>query len=95
MPPPTTRIPVIKLPNGRRYRADGYSPKLNKVYEFLGDFWHGNPRRFAADYINKVNKKSMGSLLSATRTREQVIRGLGYEYEEIWEDDFRKQMKNT
>ena len=34
----------IRLPNRRKpVLADGYDPKTNTVYEFLGDYFHGNP----------------------------------------------------
>ena len=27
------------------YHVDGFEPKTNTVYEFNGDYWHGNPER--------------------------------------------------
>ena len=27
------------------YYVDGFEPKTNTVYEFNGDYWHGNPER--------------------------------------------------
>jgi hypothetical protein len=29
-----------------RYKADGYCKETNTIYEFHGDFWHGNPNLF-------------------------------------------------
>ena len=71
-------------------RVDGYSQKLNKVYEFLGDFYHGNPTKFDPDKYNKVCKKTYGELLKRTIVRRHKIIRLGYDYEEIWEEDWTK-----
>ena len=32
--------------------VDGYCSSINTVYEFHGDYWHGNPKRFASEDIN-------------------------------------------
>ena len=72
------------------YRADGYSKELNKIYEFLGDFWHGNPNVYDAEYINVFNKKSMKELYDTTFVKLNKIHELGYECEFIWEADWNK-----
>jgi glutaredoxin len=38
-------------------KVDGYCESNNTVYEFHGDFWHGNPSIYNKDEINAVNKK--------------------------------------
>jgi hypothetical protein len=46
-------IPDIK------YKADGYCKETNTIYEFLGDFWHGNPniKRYSPEIsIQKIKK---------------------------------------
>ena len=40
------------IPN-TKYKADGYCKETNTIYEFHGDFWHGNPKIFTLDEINK------------------------------------------
>ena len=44
------------IPNSK-YKADGYCKENNTIYEFLGDFWHGNPliSRFSSQKINPKN----------------------------------------
>ena len=32
-----------KIPNSR-LKTDGYCQETNTIYEFHGDFWHGNPK---------------------------------------------------
>lgn len=72
---------------GTRWHADGYSAELNKVYEFHGDYYHGNPRRYPADQANKTCKRTMGELYDKTCKRRKVVEDLGYAYEELWEDE--------
>jgi hypothetical protein len=42
---------TVKLGN-KRIIADGFDPKTNTIYEFYGDFWHGNPKIFRTTDIN-------------------------------------------
>jgi len=37
-----------------RIKVDGYDVETNTVYEFLGDYWHGNPKIFN---LNEINQK--------------------------------------
>ncbi len=79
------------------YKVDGYSKDLNKVYEFHGDYWHGNPKRFNRNDINKTCKKSYGELYDNTLIRINDIKELGYKVEEMWELDwnnYKKLMKS-
>lgn len=45
-----------KIPN-TRYRVDGYCKETNTIYQFHGDFFHGNPKFYKSHDINPVNKK--------------------------------------
>jgi hypothetical protein len=47
-----------KIPN-TSYSLDGYDAKNNTVYEFHGDFWHGNPKKYKPDEVNDVSKKNI------------------------------------
>jgi len=69
-------------------KCDGYCKETNTIYEFHGDFWHGNPNLFKSDDINQVNKKTFGELYNKTILREQKIKDLGYNLVVIWECDF-------
>jgi len=75
---------------GTRFKADGFYG--NTVFEFNGDYWHGNPRVFPGDKLNVVNGKTMKELYEKTLERKQEIERLGYEYVEMWEFDW-KQLK--
>ena len=67
---------------------------INKiVWEFYGDFWHGNPIIYNPSRINKVRKLSFGELYSITMEREKILKDNGYKVISIWESDFKKQLK--
>lgn len=67
------------------YIVDGYDPATNTVYQFHGDFWHGNPLRFSADEINGRNKLSYGELFKKTCRLDQRVVDLGYNLVVKWE----------
>jgi len=75
--------------DSKRYFVDGFCPKTNTIYEFYGDFWHGNPKIYNLDDINKVNKKSYRDLLKNTMIREFILKSAGYKIVSIWEKDFK------
>lgn len=78
--------------NGGEYHADGYSPQLKKIYEFHGDYWHGNPNVHDRDDVNDVNHKTMGELYDETMARDKVIREhpQGYVVEIMWEAEWNR-----
>lgn len=51
------------------YYADGFVKSTNTIYEFLGDFYHGNPMIFSPNKINKITKTSYFELLCKTITK--------------------------
>lgn len=74
--------------NGRKYIADAYIPEINTIYEFYGDYWHGNPTIFSSNEVNMVNKKTFGKLYQDTIDREKRLLDAGYKIVSIWENDF-------
>ena len=72
-----------------RYRVDGYCTETNTIYEFHGDYWHGNPKIYKSDHINVVNGKTMGELYQNTIFREQQLVALGYNIVIMWESEFK------
>ena len=71
-----------------KYRVDGYDPNTNTIYEFNGDFWHGNPNRFDSNELNRVSKLTFGELYQKTLDKENKLKELGYNVISIWETDF-------
>ena len=74
---------------GSFIKVDAYDPETNTVYEFLGDYWHGNPEVFSPEKINSHNKKSFGQLYDETRERIKVLKENGFNVVYIWENDFK------
>jgi len=72
------------------YKVDGYCEETNTVYEFHGDYWHGNPNVFDSNDINKNAGKTFGELYENTLRKKEYILSKGFKYVEIWESDFRK-----
>jgi G:T-mismatch repair DNA endonuclease (very short patch repair protein) len=81
--------------NGEDFKLDGYDPITNTVYEFYGDYWHGNPFKYKAYDIHPVNNKYYGELLFKTFKKEQILKKAGYNVVYIWESDFNKQNKGN
>ena len=77
------------IPN-TKFKADGYCKETNTIYEYHGDYWHGNPKRFDKDKINKTTDCTFGELYKNTLEREQHIKDLGYNLVIMWENDWNK-----
>ncbi len=73
-----------------RFYFDGYDEKTKTVYEYLGDYFHGNPEIYKTDDINKLVKKSFGQLYKETFDRLNNIKSLGYNVKYIWEKDWNE-----
>lgn len=73
-----------------KWKADGYCKETNTIYEFHGDFWHGNPKCYLETDKNNVSNKTMGYLYKKTLEREQKIKDLGYNLIVMWEYDWNK-----
>lgn len=78
----------LKLFN-KNIRADGYCPATNTVYEFYGDYWHGNPKKYKSKDLNEMCKKTFGILFDKTIKREKLIKAAGYKLITIWESDWK------
>lgn len=76
--------------NGKKYIVDAYDPRTNTIYEFNGDYWHGNPAKYASRDTNKQSNKTFGKLHKDTIKRESIFKLAGYNIISIWESDFLK-----
>lgn len=78
------RIPHTNL------RVDGWDEETGTIYEFHGDYWHGNPDVYPEDTPHPdVKGKTMGELYQATMEKEQLLRDMEYRVVSIWENDWR------
>ena len=74
-------------------KIDGYYEENNTVYEFHGDFFHGNPMIFNIldnNAINTLTKKSYSELYETTIKRDKKIKELGYNLVIMWEKQWDK-----
>ena len=76
-----------------KYIVDGYNPSTNTIYEFNGDFWHGNPNKYNSSDINPQTKCSFGDLYRKTLNKEKALLKRGYNVISIWESDYKKMIK--
>ena len=81
------------IPNSR-YKADGYSKTINTIFEFHGDFWHGNPKKYDKNIINPKVGLTFGELYEKTLQKSNFIRENGYNLIEIWENDWKSFIKS-
>lgn len=72
------------------FLVDGYDPETKTVYEFLGDYWHGNPERFNKSDIHPRIKKSFGELYYITFDKFNTLKNMGYVIKYVWEFDWNK-----
>lgn len=83
----------IKIP-GCPYRVDGYRPGTTQIFEFLGDFYHGNPALFDAQAVNPLRHTTYGDIFQQTMSRLDDLADLGYEVYYIWESDYKRWKSN-
>jgi len=93
--PETEFLNYLNIPNTKenrqvkigRKKVDGL--KDNIVYEFLGDYWHGNPNVHNLNDFNKVCKKTFGELYENTKNKFILLKNNGYKIKYIWENDWK------
>ena len=74
---------------GTRYKADGYCQETNTIYEFYGDKWHGNIKRFEPNQkCHPFSEKTAIELYNETIQREELLKTHGYQVVSIWERDY-------
>jgi len=71
-----------------KWKADGFHAETKTIYEFYGDYWHGNPHKYKPDVLNEITKCTMGDLYIKTMDREKHIKNLGYNVISIWESEW-------
>lgn len=75
----------IKI-NGKHYFVDGF--QNNTIYEFFGDYWHGNLSVFDENATHHKIKKTFGELNKITKERIDIFVRSGYNLIYIWEKDW-------
>ncbi len=75
-------------------QVDGFDNKTNTIYEFLGDYYHGNPLIYNENTYNQTCKKTFGELFKLTKNKFKQLTSNGYKIKYIWESDWKKFKKN-
>lgn len=76
-----------------RKSVDGYDSETNTIYEFLGDYWHGNPIKYKSTGIHPIVKITYGELYNKTFDKFKTLNSLGYNIKYIWEIDWKNYKK--
>jgi Protein of unknown function (DUF723) len=79
---------LIKL-DDKKIKADGYEPTTTTIYEFYGDYYHGNPKFYKSDITNPHTKCTFGELYQRTLEKEQLIIMNGFKLVCIWEHEWK------
>lgn len=80
----------VNVNSEKYFYADGFDPKTNTIYEFHGDYWHGNPEVFDSNKMNTRTGCTFGELYQKTLNKERLLKEAGYNVVSIWENDFIK-----
>lgn len=70
--------------NNKRIYVDGFDPDSNTVYEYFGNFWHGNPEFYDPEDIHPIINKKFGDLYRKTINKIESIKLSGYNIIYIW-----------
>ena len=73
---------------GCGYHADGFSEIELMIYEYLGDFYHGNPALYKPDDWCKWLKTTYGALYNNELKRRKFCEDSGFGYHSIWESEW-------
>jgi len=92
----------IKIPESNRqfhisslnYIVDGIDKQTNTVFEYLGDYWHGNPNTIPSSTKIKNKNMTCQQAYEYTFKRFSDIKNLGYNIKYIWESDWNAWKKN-
>lgn len=85
----------ISIPEWKYKKVDGFDKKTNTIYEFLGDFYHGNPKKFDLTKYNPKCHKTFGELYDNTFKIFEKLKNLGYNIKYIWESDWNNFKNKT
>lgn len=79
-------------------KVDGYCHTTKQVFEFHGCYYHGCPKcfKYGRDVPLSANlSESLDMRYDSTVSKCEHLKTKGYEVIEMWEWEFRKQLKNN
>jgi len=80
--------------NNKSFKVDAYDQNTNTIYEFYGDYWHGNPKLFDHNKMHPdIKRKTFGQVYEKTINREAKLKEAGYNVVSIWEYDYKQSLR--
>ena len=79
----------LKISDTKYFIVDAFDPLTNTVYEYFGDFWHGNLNKYSPDNINPICKKTFKQLNEETLFKLDSLKSKDFNIIYIWESDFK------
>ena len=83
---------------GTKFKADGFLRDSNKVLEYHGCIYHGCKKCNTEEretLKHPYTGQSMDELYVLTKKKEAALKSKGYDYECIWECEFKELMKQN
>jgi hypothetical protein len=71
------------------FSLDGIDMKNKTIYEFLGNYYHGNPSIYSHSDFNHKCQKTFGELYDNTLKKFEILKNRGYTIKYIWESDWK------
>lgn len=97
-------LDYLKIPNLWRekyikieekgFYCDALDEENKTIYEFNGDFYHGNPKKYKAEDLNVKTKIKFGELYQRTLAKEAALKSAGYKIVSIWESEWKDLKKS-
>jgi G:T-mismatch repair DNA endonuclease (very short patch repair protein) len=77
---------------GVSYFYDIYIPAMNLIIEYQGDYWHANPRKYAAETKLKIRGTTamVDDIWSRDAQKRKAAEDRGYAFACIWEMDYKR-----
>ena len=86
---------MIQIKRGK-VKVDGYDPITKTVYEFHGCEFHGCKKCKQNNRHSKTfhhSDRTVEEMYQCTQRKTDLLRGAGYNVIDIWECDFKKELK--
>jgi very-short-patch-repair endonuclease len=74
---------------------DFFIKEYNLLVEFNGDYFHANPTKYDANYLNKKKKMFAWELWKIDEIKKQEAIDNGYNFLTIWESDYKKNKNDS
>lgn len=82
-------IMEYSVPNSS-FTVDMYNPKLNKIIECYGDYWHCNPKIFDEKFYHKRKHKTAKEIWEHDKLRIKLLKKMKFKVQIIWESDWKQ-----